>query len=169
MIYGANGYSGSLVAREAKARGLNPVLAGRSEAVEGLVSTAYYTTGIPNIEVFSAMPPSQVGVIRALGWLTRIAPVRAALLALAGRFVKGDEEAERKSRRCVIWGEVAAPDGRTAELRLEIPHGYAFTAAAAAACAQAILEGPPRPGALTPTQAFGTELCLGLPGVSLLA
>src|SRR5689334_10790459 len=30
MIYGANGYTGELIAREAKARGLSPVLAGRS-------------------------------------------------------------------------------------------------------------------------------------------
>ncbi|WP_088006709.1 saccharopine dehydrogenase family protein [Indiicoccus explosivorum] len=31
MIYGANGYTGGLIAREAKKRGLSPVLAGRSE------------------------------------------------------------------------------------------------------------------------------------------
>jgi len=31
MIYGANGYTGQLVAETAKARGLTPVLAGRSE------------------------------------------------------------------------------------------------------------------------------------------
>src|SRR5262245_5682941 len=37
MIYGANGYTGELVAREAKARGLAPVLAGRNgEAVAAL-------------------------------------------------------------------------------------------------------------------------------------
>src|SRR5690348_17558254 len=30
MIYGANGYMGELIAREAKARGLQPILAGRN-------------------------------------------------------------------------------------------------------------------------------------------
>ena len=30
MIYGANGYTGELIAREAVARGLKPILAGRS-------------------------------------------------------------------------------------------------------------------------------------------
>ena len=30
MIYGANGYMGELIAREAKARGLHPILAGRN-------------------------------------------------------------------------------------------------------------------------------------------
>ena len=36
MIYGANGYTGKLIAREAKRRGLSPVLAGRSESVATL-------------------------------------------------------------------------------------------------------------------------------------
>lgn len=32
MIYGANGYTGELIAREAVARGMRPILAGRSRA-----------------------------------------------------------------------------------------------------------------------------------------
>jgi short subunit dehydrogenase-like uncharacterized protein len=36
MIYGANGYTGELIAREAHSRGLAPILAGRSEAVAEL-------------------------------------------------------------------------------------------------------------------------------------
>ena len=36
MIYGANGYTGRLVALEAQQRGLSPVLAGRSDAVAAL-------------------------------------------------------------------------------------------------------------------------------------
>ena len=33
LIYGANGYTGTLIAKEAVSRGLRPVLAGRSQAV----------------------------------------------------------------------------------------------------------------------------------------
>ena len=33
LIYGANGYTGTLIAKEAVSRGLRPVLAGRSHAV----------------------------------------------------------------------------------------------------------------------------------------
>ncbi len=36
MIYGANGYTGRLIAQEAKARGLSPILAGRSAEVDTL-------------------------------------------------------------------------------------------------------------------------------------
>ena len=38
MIYGANGYTGELVAEEAVARGLRPVLAGRREEVVGPIA-----------------------------------------------------------------------------------------------------------------------------------
>jgi short subunit dehydrogenase-like uncharacterized protein len=33
LIYGANGYTGTLIAKEAVSRGLRPVLAGRSRGV----------------------------------------------------------------------------------------------------------------------------------------
>jgi len=36
MIYGANGYTGRLIAQEAQQRGLSPILAGRGEAVAAL-------------------------------------------------------------------------------------------------------------------------------------
>jgi hypothetical protein len=38
MIYGANGYTGELIAREAKKRGLTPILAGRSASKVELLS-----------------------------------------------------------------------------------------------------------------------------------
>ena len=41
MIYGANGYTGELIARDAVKRGLRPVLAGRSrDKVEAFVGYA---------------------------------------------------------------------------------------------------------------------------------
>lgn len=36
LLYGANGYTGSLIAREAKRRGLSPILAGRGASVQAL-------------------------------------------------------------------------------------------------------------------------------------
>ena len=39
LIYGANGYTGALIARLAVARGLRPILAGRSHAALAAVAT----------------------------------------------------------------------------------------------------------------------------------
>src|SRR2546427_9903250 len=56
MIYGANGYTGELIARAAKARGLSPVLAGRNrEKIEpiaaelGLAPRVFGTGGADEI------------------------------------------------------------------------------------------------------------------------
>ena len=53
MIYGANGYTGELIAREAARRGLKPVLAGRRrESVEALARDA--RSGCPDWETLAA-------------------------------------------------------------------------------------------------------------------
>ena len=56
MIYGANGYTGDLIAREAKARGLEPVLAGRrADAVRAVAEEL----GLP-CRVFDLADPAAV-------------------------------------------------------------------------------------------------------------
>ena len=56
MIYGANGYTGELIAREARRRGMSPVLAGRSAApVQALASELGLTA-----RTFSLDDPEQV-------------------------------------------------------------------------------------------------------------
>ncbi len=41
MIYGANGYTGKLIARQARQQGLTPILAGRNQA--GIIAIAEET------------------------------------------------------------------------------------------------------------------------------
>ena len=62
MIYGANGYTGELAAREAAGRGLKPILAGRNaEAVGALASEL----GLPH-RVFGLEAPQLEGVSTVL-------------------------------------------------------------------------------------------------------
>ena len=42
MIYGGNGYTGALIAREAASRGLKPILAGRTAAKVEQLATPFY-------------------------------------------------------------------------------------------------------------------------------
>jgi len=54
----------------------------------GDVSTAYHTTGIPNIRVYKSMPPRMIARLRRFGWLLRFArlgPVRRFLQRRATR------------------------------------------------------------------------------------
>ncbi|WP_288106985.1 saccharopine dehydrogenase NADP-binding domain-containing protein, partial [Limnobacter sp.] len=58
MIYGANGYTGNLIAREAAKRGLKPVLAGRNEtalqALSNELNLPYRTFGLDEPEALLA-------------------------------------------------------------------------------------------------------------------
>jgi short subunit dehydrogenase-like uncharacterized protein len=56
MIYGANGYTGELIAREAKKRGANPVLAGRDAAKVVKLAT---DLSLPS-KVFSLVKPPDI-------------------------------------------------------------------------------------------------------------
>lgn len=129
----------------------------------GDVSTAYHTTGIPNIRVYTAMPP------RRIAWLRRLRPVLPWLAArplrrMLGEFVAarvtGPDESTRERATVCLWGRAAAaapPEGDGAEvtLTLEVPEGYTFTAISAVECVRRLLAGAVAPGAWTPARAFG--------------
>lgn len=58
MIYGANGYTGELIAREAVRQGLRPILAGRNQSkVEALaqeLALEFRAFGLDDIDLISA-------------------------------------------------------------------------------------------------------------------
>ena len=132
----------------------------------GDVSTAYYTTGIENVEVYAAMPK---GVANALQ-LSRLAapalgfePLKASLQTLARTFVTGPSERRRERGACYVWGE--ATDGETTVTsRLRTPETYALTVDSATSAAQRVLEDAPV-GFETPAAAFTPEFVLDLDGV----
>ena len=135
----------------------------------GDVSTAYYSTGIPEIAVFTAMPPLMGYVARWLGMATEIAPVRRLLMTALGKMAKGPDEQEFQDGKTLLWGEVTDGVGKTLELRLVTPNGYKHTVDAALACVKRVLESPSTlsAGALTPSMAFGADFVLSLPDVKL--
>ena len=134
----------------------------------GDLASAWRTTGIPNLRTFAAIPRRTVRLFRlarpllpVLGWR----PVKRRLQAVVRRRVTGPSAEVRARARMHLWGRVTASDGRAAERSLSVPEGYAFTAAAAVEAARRALAGEPRPGAWTPTQAFGRALLDSIPGV----
>jgi len=133
----------------------------------GDVSTAYYTTGIRNIEVYTAMPEGTARWLSLLGVLSpllELDAVTTALQWLARQFVSGPDEAERASAQTFVWGE--ATDGeRTITSRLVTPETYALTADAATTAVERIENGDPPIGYQTPTTAFDPEFVLGLESV----
>src|SRR5689334_5854004 len=88
----------------------------------GDVATAYYSTGIPNIEVYTVVPPSNLRVMklsRYFGWLMAAKPVNDYLLQQIAAGGPSDEA--RAKGRSFIWGEAEDANGNRAESRLAAP------------------------------------------------
>jgi short subunit dehydrogenase-like uncharacterized protein len=134
----------------------------------GDVSTAYHSTGIPNIRVYSGTPPSQIRRMKRLAPLLPLAswgPVKRLALRWVDKRVTGPSEQVRETARIHLWGEARNPAGRTVTTTLETPEGYRFTAASAVASVERVLQGTVPPGAWTPSRAFGSDFVTRIPGV----
>lgn len=128
----------------------------------GDVSTAFYSTGIPNITVYTAVHPK---TLRRLRLARPFAPllgtrlVQRFLLARAAR-ITGPSEATRAAARSHVWGEARDAAGNITVSLLSAPEGYNLTAMTAVAAAQRVLTGRVRSGFLTPSSAFGADFIL---------
>ena len=134
----------------------------------GDVSTAYHSTGIPNIEVYTRMPRGQRRVMKAtrhLGWLLGAAPVQRFLKERIRRGKPGATDEERARGRSLLWGEAEDAEGRRAVSRLRGPEGYTLTADASVEIVRKVLSGLAPPGFQTPSTAYGPDWVLELPGV----
>ncbi len=136
----------------------------------GDLSTAWRSTGIPDITTYMAMPPRQATALRwgrPLIPLLGLSPVQSLLTAAVGRFVSGPTAEERARERSVLWGRVEDASGNAVEGTLETLEGYLFTAEAALRCARRVAGGTVAPGAWTPGQAFGGRFVEEIPTTRL--
>ena len=132
----------------------------------GDVFTAYYTTGIPNIENFIAAPKGtrqQSKLLSVIRPLSRFKPVRRLLQAI----VKAGSTAEERSATSVhVWGKVWDDAGNIAEARLHGPEaGVVWTIRAALVSVRHVLAGEVKPGFQTPAGVFGADVVLECEGV----
>ncbi len=134
----------------------------------GDVSTAFHSTGVGNIEVYTAMPPLARRILvatRYLGWLLHTPPVRAALVKVVRSRSPGPSEATRAREVRRLWGEATDRSGRRVVARMTTPQSYALTALTAVAAIRRVLGGHVLPGFQTPSRAFGADFILEVPGV----
>ena len=136
----------------------------------GDLATAFRSTGIPDIEVYMAVPASAVARtrrMRGLASLLGLAPVQAFLKRRVERNVKGPTAEERDRERSFLWGRVTK-GGNVVTGTLETLEGYALTAETAVAIASRVLSGDVAPGVHTPSQAFGARFIETIRGSKLV-
>ncbi|NOY98743.1 MAG: NAD(P)H-binding protein [Chloroflexi bacterium] len=134
----------------------------------GDVSSAYYSTGIPNIEAYLAFPSLMRAFLRlsrGLGWLLYTRPVKKLLQAALILMPAGPSPEQRANGFSLMVGEVADEAGARAVSRLRTPEGYSLTAQTAVTIVERILGGDFRPGFQTPSQVYGADFILEFDGV----
>lgn len=132
----------------------------------GDVASAWYSTGIPNIEVYLALPGVQIRCMRAVRWLLptlRASWLRRLLQGAVRWFIAGPTAQQREKQRSSFWGRVTDATGNQVQATLETTSGYRLTVWTALACVEKVLAGAAPSGFVTPSQAFGAEFCLSIP------
>jgi short subunit dehydrogenase-like uncharacterized protein len=133
----------------------------------GDVSTAYATTGIPNIEVYIPGSPAMVERLRRanrLKWLIGTGLAQRFMKRYIERTVKGPSAAERDAHPTFVWGEATNLRGDKRTARITTANGYSLTVTGALAVAEHLLANDVPGGACTPAKLIGPDLVTRLPG-----
>jgi short subunit dehydrogenase-like uncharacterized protein len=134
------------------------------------VASAYYSTGISNIETYVAIPADRIRWLKRIRWLfplLRIRPLRRWLENLVESRVEGPTASDREQSHASLWGRVTDDANRSIEATLIVPSGYKLTVLTALASVERVLAGRVSPGFSTPSQAFGQSFILSMPGTEL--
>jgi short subunit dehydrogenase-like uncharacterized protein len=136
----------------------------------GDVATAFYSTGIPNIEVFVGVPERQIGKMKIPGlvrWLMGRRPVQAFLQGQIASRVTGPTDEERARNEIHLYGEASDDAGHKVAIRLRTRDAYTLTAEASVKAALKVMQGSLAAGVYTPSMAFGADYVLELEGATL--
>lgn len=134
----------------------------------GDVVTAYHSTGVENVRVYSETHPdtiTRMRQLRRLGPLFQTRPVQRLLKWLVDRRIEGPDDESLREDAGEIYGEASNDDDETVVSRLETPNGYALTRDTALLCTRRVLDGDAPIGYQTPSTAYGKDLVLEVDGV----
>lgn len=134
----------------------------------GDVSTAYHSTGIPDVEVYmrvSALQRRLLPAIRSVAPLLRTRPAQRLLKAAVRAGSAGPDEARRADGASLLVAEAEDADGRRVVSRMRGPEAYTFSAMTAVEAVRKVLGGDAPTGFRTPSLAYGPDWPLDLEGV----
>ncbi len=132
----------------------------------GDVFTAYYSTGIPNIEVYTVMPDNTISQMKFFEKFRSFLSIPFILNILKKNVKGGSTKEERNETSVTVWGELSDAEGNVVQARLYGPEaGVIWTSYCALAVVKRILSGKIKPGYQTPAKAYGADLVLDCEGV----
>jgi short subunit dehydrogenase-like uncharacterized protein len=135
----------------------------------GDVSTAYYTTGIGNIEVYSSTSEQALKRMRRaerMRPLLRQRWVRSLMQFAVDSRVKPPDQAQRDNNPTFVWGEARNAAGQVVTARQRTTNGYTLTVSSALGILSVLLGVEKASGYLTPSMIVGPDYVGTLPGCS---
>jgi short subunit dehydrogenase-like uncharacterized protein len=137
----------------------------------GDIASAFYTTGIPNITVFTPISSPRLAIARlmnAFGFILQSPRVQTWLVDRIEKTVKGPDVAMRDASPTWVWGEAKDSSGRSEEIRIVSLNGYSLTVFSSLAIVERLIANGFPPGCWTPAAIMGKDFILSLPGTSKL-
>ncbi|MGB6175194.1 MAG: saccharopine dehydrogenase NADP-binding domain-containing protein [Methylocella sp.] len=137
----------------------------------GDVASAFYTTGIPDITVFTPVSPVSLAIARlaiAFGPVLRSRLLQTWLVKRIEKDVRGPDASARDANPSFVWGEAKDAHGRRQAIRIVTLNGYSLTVFSSLALAQHVMSNACPPGCWTPAGLAGENFILSLPGTSKL-
>jgi short subunit dehydrogenase-like uncharacterized protein len=134
----------------------------------GDVSTAYYSTGISNIETFTGVSPKAFKMLqwqKYFNWLLRTRLVKKIVQHRIKGGAPGPSAERRAKSNSLVWGKVWNKAGQSVEAQLIGPEGYTLTALSSLTIVKKVMEGNAPIGFQTPAMAYGENLVLEIEGV----
>lgn len=136
----------------------------------GDLSTAWHSTGIPNIEVFMGISRTMAFFMRLtsnFNWLMRKRWLKDILLKQADRGAAGPADEKRKNTRSYLVGRAWNGSGDVVKSGMVTLDGYTLTAKTSVLIAEKILAAKFTTGYQTPASAYGAGLILEVPETRL--
>ena len=137
----------------------------------GDVSTAHFTTGIPNIETYTAVKPVAYKLLKGqklFNWLLRTQVIKNIIRKKIRNRPAGPTDEMRKKAKSLIWGEASNANGQTVSAHFSCADGYTLTALSSLIIAKKVLEGNFKTGYQTPAGCYGEDLIMEVPGTVIV-
>jgi short subunit dehydrogenase-like uncharacterized protein len=133
----------------------------------GDISTAHWTTGIPNIEAYTGVKPVVYKIMKMQGLfngLLKMEWIKNFIRKKIKNRPAGPSDEMRTKAFAMIWGEAGNPKGIKVADHFTCADGYTLTAHSSLIIAKRVLAGKFKPGYQTPAGCYGEELVKEIPG-----
>jgi short subunit dehydrogenase-like uncharacterized protein len=128
------------------------------------VTTAYHSTGIPNVDAYIGLPSALIWAFKASGPFSgalALGPIKAAAEACLDSLAhRGPSPDQREKGESLVWAEASDPGGRRVLSKLELGEGYSVTVKTALRAIERVRRADLTPGFQTPAKAYSPDFIL---------